>query len=324
MIMKILITGNQGFIGYWLSKRLMSEGCTVLGIDNQSSFGERQCLKENHTASNEQLCVDLCKPALWQTEAAEFDPEVVIHLAAQAILPRSYRDPFETVQNNIISTQHVLDFCNNSETVKSLVCVTSDKVYENNGTGQHFSEEDTLGGKDAYSLSKTTCELLCKAYHITHRKNINLSIQTARLGNVVGGGDWSVDRLIPDLMRAVVNKSIFSIRYMNATRPFQHVDDVVEGLIKLARSGLHRTSNYDFWNIGPRENSFCEVADVVSLAERYFGKLQIKQSNELYKEDMLLAVDNTKYTRTFGEPKWNSIESVDKALLWYIENGVSS
>lgn len=320
--MKILVTGNQGFIGYWLSSCLMAEGHTVLGIDNQSSFGDRQCQREGHTASDEQLFVDLCEPADWQTAAAEFEPDIVMHLAAQAILPRSYRDPFETVQNNIISTQLILEFCNNNSAIKSLVCVTSDKVYENNGTGKHFTEQDALGGKDAYSLSKTTCELLCKAYHVTHRKNPNLSIQTARLGNVVGGGDWSVDRLIPDLMRAVVTKSIFSIRYMNATRPFQHVDDVVVGLKNLAEFGLDSPGHYDFWNIGPRENSFCEVADVISLTEQYFGKLNIKQSTELYKEDLLLAVDNKKYVKKFGDPALNSIESVDRALQWYLKDGV--
>jgi CDP-glucose 4,6-dehydratase len=319
--MKIIVTGNQGFIGYWLSKRLSEQGHTVVGIDNLSSFGERQSNHDKDYVLFKQLTADLCDPSSWVSYAKEFEADVILHLAAQAILPRCYRDPVETVTNNITSTQNVLEFCNSSTSVKSLVCVTSDKVYENLGTGSHFREEDRLGGKDAYSLSKTTCEFLCKSYHVTHRKKEDLSIQTARLGNVVGGGDWSVDRLIPDLMRSISNNKEFYIRYMDATRPFQHVSDVVAGLTRLFEFGLAAPGTYDYWNIGPRDNSSCSVGEVINLTKKHFGDFRIVQSKDIYKEDLLLAVDNSKYANKFGHPEHDSLASIDLALGWYLDYG---
>ena len=319
--MKIIVTGNQGFIGYWLSKQLSQQGHTVVGIDNLSSFGERQSYNDSEYKIFHQLVSDLCEPSSWVSYANKFEPDVFLHLAAQAILPRCYRNPVETVSNNITSTQNVLEFCNTSESVKSLVCVTSDKVYENLGKGTHFNEEDRLGGKDAYSLSKTTCEFLCKSYHLTHRKNKELSIQTARLGNVVGGGDWSVDRLIPDLMRSINNDQEFYIRYIEATRPFQHVSDVVVGLVNLLEHGLTYRGIHDYWNIGPRDNSSCSVEEVINLTKKHFGDFRIVQSEDIYKEDLLLAVDNSKYANKFGHPEHDSLTSIDLALGWYLDYG---
>lgn len=317
--MKILITGNYGFIGYWLSKDLLDKGHDIMGIDDLSSNGERQANYDNSFNVAEQLEVDLCNYDDWRVKVSSFKPEIVLHVAAQAILPRCYRDPSETVYRNVISTQNILKYCNDNEVI-SLVCITSDKVYENLGKGVHFSEEDKLGGKDAYSISKTTCEMLCKAHHIVHRKNKNLSIQTARLGNVVGGGDWSVDRLLPDLMRAINSKKIFNIRYMDATRPFQHVSDVVNGINNLWEHGMKNKGIYDYWNIGPKGNSYCYVREVIELTKKHFGDFPIQQSKEIYKEDLLLAVDNSKYVKFFGEPNFDSIKSIDLALQWYKEN----
>ena len=212
----------------------------------------------------------------------------------------------------------MLHACSKSEYVKSVAVITSDKVYENNGTGEAFSEEDPLGGGDIYSVSKSSAEFIAKAYKVSHLKNNSLNIQTVRLGNVLGGGDWSKNRLLPDLINAAVGGTDFKVRYLGAQRPFQHVTDVIAGIKNVTESGAQGAiASGESWNLGPRENSSATVREVIEIFESDFKKLSIVPEPNQVKEDLLLSVKVDKYARVFGDPHYTSHEAIQKTIKWY-------
>ena len=198
---KILITGNRGFIGYWLSFALKMQGYKIYGIDNLSSKGKRlsSYCKKKIFEKEAKLNISNSKKIIFFLK--KYKPSIVINVAGQAIVPRAFEKPVETLISNSLGPLILLDAIKRFNFVKTGIFITSDKVYENNEKNQLFQEKNRLGGKDIYSVSKTANELICKAYvksFFSQKKNI----QTIRLGNVVGGGDWSINRLIPDLINA--------------------------------------------------------------------------------------------------------------------------
>ena len=191
-------------------------------------------------------------------------------------------------------------------------------MYENNSDGHPFSETDPLGGGDVYSVSKSSSELIAKAYHSAHRAGRALNIQTVRLGNVVGGGDWSINRLIPDLIHAARADKSFRVRYMDATRPFQHVSDVAKGISRIAHAALNDViPSGEAWNLGPKDNSFARVRDVIELFKEYYPKLEVVDEEEKVKEDLKLSVNIAKYNNCFSPPRDNSIDGLYRTMKWY-------
>lgn len=323
----VLITGHMGFIGSWLAYSMAISGYKVFGLDNRSSYGERLYdiagLDKIMTRS---LVADVSD---YESVASFVDhtrPELVMHLAGQAIIPRAFYNPRETFITNSVGTLNVLDACSSSEHVKSVAVITSDKVYENNGIGEAFSEEDPLGGGDIYSVSKSSAEFIAKAYKVSHQKK-PFNIQTVRLGNVLGGGDWSKNRLLPDLINAAVDGTEFKVRYLGAQRPFQHVTDVIAGIKKITEAGAQGViASGESWNLGPRENSSATVSEVIEIFESDFKKLSIVPEQNQVKEDLLLSVKVDKYAGVFGDPRYTSHEAIKKTIEWYRDyyNGIKA
>lgn len=316
---KILITGHQGFIGAWVSFALYSLGFELYGVDNRSSYGERLFDKADlKDIFIEERIIDVEDLDLFSCFVAKTRPEIIIHLAGQAIIPRAFNQPFLTFKSNALSTLSVLEAVRLSSDVKSLIAITSDKVYQNDGSSHSFNELDMLGGSDIYSVSKSSAEFLCRAYSLSHLKGRDINIQTVRLGNVVGGGDWSVNRLIPDLINSAYQNNIFKVRYMNAIRPFQHITDVVSGILNITNASVSRkVGSGESWNLGPRDNSFGAVKDVIDTFKHFWPKLIVSQEEKVFKEDLVLSVDVGKYSNFFKKPYFNSNESIEMAIQWY-------
>jgi CDP-glucose 4,6-dehydratase len=253
-------------------------------------------------------------PRLTQAMQAA-DPEVVIHMAAQALVRESYRAPLETFSTNVVGTANVLQVCRNLKNLKCVVVITSDKVYENLGAPKAFSEQDKLGGKDPYSNSKACAELVTQSYRDSFFGE-GAKIATARAGNVIGGGDWSADRLIPDCMRALIAKETVSLRYPDATRPWQHVLEPLSGYLTLAEGLIvSPLTAPPAVNFGPDPTAFCTVREVVeAFSRRFSGKPGWRQdAGEHPPEAKSLTLSSALAERTLG---WRPRLDVESSLAW--------
>lgn len=317
--MKALITGHQGFIGAWTSFRFHEVGFQLYGLDNRSSYGRRMFDEAKlERLFQKQFNEDVANLEGVNSIVQEIKPDIIVNLAGQAIIPRAFAQPYYTFMTNAVGTLTMLEATRNLGSVKSVICITSDKVYENMEHVWGYRENDKLGGKDIYSTSKATAELVSSAYSRTHLAGLDTNVQTVRLGNVVGGGDWSKDRLIPDLMYSVADKTTFFVRYANATRPFQHVLDVVEGIYKIGMASLERKyASGESWNLGPKNNSNAKVADVIDMCKTIWPETTVQESGRKVKEDMHLSVDVSKFKFHFGAPKYESYSALKKTFMWY-------
>lgn len=316
---RVVVTGHMGFIGAWTAFLFKREGWGVYGLDDRSSYGERlyDVAGMGSLMDGECECdvADLSKLRDW---VSQIQPELIVHLSGQAIVPRAFNQPFLTFRSNALGTLAILEAARLTESVRGAVCITSDKVYENNSDGHPFLETDMLGGGDVYSVSKSSSELIAKAYNNAHRAGRDLNIQTVRLGNVVGGGDWSINRLIPDLILAARGDMSFRVRYMDATRPFQHVSDVARGISRIALAALdNQTPSGEAWNLGPKDSSFARVRDVIELFKEYYPDLDVIDEDEKVKEDLNLSVNVAKYSSCFSPPRDNSVEALHRTMKWY-------
>ena len=320
--MGILITGNQGFIGSWLNIFIHQiNPNNIIGIDNRISLGERLVDKKNDPKLivKKQYIQDLSELDKVMEIIQKHEITEIFHIAGQAIVPRCFEDPKLTFDSNVASTFSVLEAARKCKTIKKICLITSDKVYKNDNKNKFFKEDDVLGGKDIYSTSKVICEHLADSYRRIHLDE-NIIVEVIRLGNVVGGGDYSVNRLLPDLIRSYLKRKIFEVRYPQATRPFQHVLDVCNGIYSiLMKNPLHKNHSYrgDCWNLGPRNNTSMVVGDVINLFTNVFELKNIQPRKNSLPEDILLAVDNTKYVKIFGQPKWDSKDAVLESINWY-------
>tara|TARA_B100000674_G_C37976642_1_gene979710 strand:+ start:4281 stop:5333 length:1053 start_codon:yes stop_codon:yes gene_type:complete len=322
---RVLITGNQGFIGTWLSlyiKKVYPD-VKIFGIDDRRSLGERMIdfFPSNMLGSSSSLMNDIKLENLDEITKflTENNIDTIFHLAAQAIVPRAFEEPNLTFQSNVVATFNILEASRNSKNVEKIALITSDKVYKNDNKSELFEEGNIMSGKDIYSCSKVICEHLAHAYRSTHLKELASKIHTIRLGNVVGGGDYSVNRLIPDLIRAYLQSEIFYVRYPNATRPFQHVLDVCNGILNITLDDNHNYEGklLEGWNLGPKNNSYAYVSEVIKSFSEYFPGLNIQQSPILYDEDIRLEISNQKYAGRYDLPLFDSKTSIDHTLKWY-------
>ena len=320
--MSILITGNHGFIGCWLNIYLKEiSDYKIFGIDNRCSYGERliDLKKGSDNIVEKQFFNNVADIDNLIKILNDNNITHIFHISGQAIVPRAFSDPNLTFDSNVTSTFSVLEASRQVNNVEKVCIVTSDKVYKNENKNKRFTEEDILGGKDIYSTSKVICEHLAECYRNIHFKKSKI-VEVVRLGNVVGGGDYSVNRLLPDLIRSYLNKNTFEVRYPQATRPFQHVIDVANGIYSILMNNIkHNEENYfgDCWNLGPKNNTVMVVGDVIKLFTEVFHLDDIQPRKNSLPEDILLAVDNTKYKDIFGNPKYDSEEAIIKAIEWY-------
>lgn len=319
---RVLVTGHTGFKGGWLCAWLKQAGARVTGLslapDTDPSLFAAAGIAEGMAS----VIGDIRDRAAVAAVYAEARPDTVFHLAAQPLVRRSYREPVETFDTNVMGTVHVLDAARNCPSVRAIVCVTTDKCYDNKEWVWGYRETDALGGKDPYSASKACAELVAAAYRTAmYAADGRIRMATARGGNVIGGGDWSEDRLVPDIVRAVTTGQPIVLRNPRATRPWQHVLELVRGYLVLGRR-LHRDGGEAFaqaWNFGP--GSAAE-RDVETLTRSFVGawgaEARIEVVPSALAEANFLKLDIAKAVAQLG---WQPILSFDETVRmtadWY-------
>jgi CDP-glucose 4,6-dehydratase len=319
---KVFVTGHTGFKGAWLTLMLHELGAKVTGyssnVPTEPSFFEltrcSELLDRDHRGDIRDL--DKVKSALKESKA-----EIVFHLAAQSLVRPSYADPFTTFGTNVMGTLNVLMAANEVESVKSLINITTDKCYENKETQKSFSEEDKLGGHDPYSGSKACAEILSASIRSSFLDKNNKHMATVRAGNVIGGGDWAQDRLIPDIMRAFITREKFKVRNPSSTRPWQHVMEPIGAYLLLAEKNYVTSDFAEAFNIGPESSDHATVLDLTRMFLGHFpdhpGMDTQGISSELH-EAKTLMLDCTKArTKLCWKPKLHLKEAVKLTAEWY-------
>lgn len=318
---RVLVTGHTGFKGCWLSLWLKDLGAEVYGVSlppdtEPNMFGAVRLGELVHHVEQ-----DIRDAAAVKDVIADIQPEIVFHLAAQPLVRRSYSEPMETFETNVLGTAYVLDALRDQPATKAIVCVTTDKVYHNNEWERPYTEADHLGGKDPYSASKSAAEMVVGGMrHFFDVKSPPATLVTARGGNVIGGGDWSEDRLIPDLVRAIAHGQALEIRNPGAVRPWQHVLCLCHGYLKLVQimlggdGGLPQT-----WNFGPSTDDTVSVATLLDRFEAAWTLPQIRYEPAPGKpESGLLVLDSAQAQAALPwVPAWTLDEAIAAVAQWY-------
>jgi CDP-glucose 4,6-dehydratase len=317
---RVLVTGHTGFKGSWLALWLRALGAEVTGlaldpITRPSHWSFLNLHMQGHI-------VDVRRYERVEASVREARPEIVFHLAAQPLVRRSYADPLETWATNVTGTANVLEAIRRTPEVRVVVVVTTDKVYENEGWERPYRERDPLGGHDPYSASKAAQELVARSYarSFFHVDTSSVLLATARAGNVIGGGDWSEDRLVADVVRAVETNSMLAVRFPDARRPWQHVLDCLSGYLRLGQLLLEgKRELATAWNFGPGAEANISVAQLIErLAKSWPAVSWQRASGAQPHEAELLHLDSSRARSRLG---WAPVWSIDRALeataAWY-------
>jgi CDP-glucose 4,6-dehydratase len=317
---RVFVTGHSGFKGSWLCLVLERLGATWAGLSlapqtNPNLFE----LAGIHRGEGNSF-TDIRDERSVNGSLATFRPEIVFHLAAQPLVRRSHRDPVDTFTTNVTGTVHLLEAARLCDSVKAVVVVTTDKVYRNNENGAAFSEEDALGGYDPYSASKAAAEMVVQSYRQSFFTNQGKGLAAARAGNVIGGGDWAEDRILPDAVRAWGAGQKLEVRNPEATRPWQHVLEPLCGYLCLAEA-IHKNSaeSSDF-NFGPEIEDVATVREVVEIARAVYGRGDVHWGvrRDSLHEAKALVLDNSKAKAQLGiRPAWSLQEAVSRTMSWY-------
>ena len=317
---RVFVTGHTGFKGGWLTTWLVRLGAEVTGYSldppSEPSLFEQVDVAHGITSHHG----DIRDTAGLKAALAEARPEIVLHLAAQALVRRGYREPMETFSTNVMGTAQLLDLLRDRPEVRSIVSVTSDKCYRNREWLKGYMEDDPLGGKDPYSSSKAAAELVTAAYRDSYfSASTSAAVATARAGNVIGGGDWAEDRLVPDLIRGFISGDPVSIRCPDAIRPWQHVIEPLRGYLMLAERLWNSESEFaTAWNFGPNakdERTVRWVADRL-VSEWGEGASWRIDENEHPPEATYLKLDTSKAREDLG---WEPRLPLEKALGWIVD-----
>tara|TARA_B100000780_G_C21125885_1_gene456829 strand:- start:2261 stop:3334 length:1074 start_codon:yes stop_codon:yes gene_type:complete len=320
----VLVTGHNGFKGSWLSCTLLKLGANVTGISlpdltNPSMYAS---LDLNNKVNNINLNIEDYDSL--DSAIKDVNPEIIFHLAAQPLVGESYKFPRSTFNSNTMGTLNILECIRENTNIRSSVIVTSDKCYLNQDSKIGYVEDDKLGGHDPYSASKAAAEIITQSYiksYFTKEGDASRGVASARAGNVIGGGDWSHDRIIPDIVRSSFEHKKLIIRNPNGVRPWQHVLDSVMGYIKLSEKLFNEGRDFNgAWNFGPYDYSVKPVIDIIKYFEDTKDlKVDYELTKgELYKETNLLLLDSTKAIENIGwKPVWNIDETLDKTYDWY-------
>lgn len=321
---RVLITGHTGFKGSWLALWLRQLGAELVGFalpppTDPSLFELAKVGRAIHS-----LCGDIRQMEAFAKVIAEHQPEIIFHLAAQSLVRRSYREPIETYSTNVMGTVHLLEAVRHTPSVRAVVVVTTDKCYENLEQRRPFRESDPLGGYDPYSSSKACAEIATAAFRnsfFTTGNNSKVGIASARAGNVIGGGDFAPDRLIPDLMRAVAAGKPACIRNPASVRPWQHVLEPLGGYILLAERLLEDPIRFSSaWNFGPAQNDAVPVSVVIDRLDRLWpGKFRWTQDQAAHPHEAgFLSLDCAKAESQLGWiPRWNLQQALVATVDWY-------
>jgi CDP-glucose 4,6-dehydratase len=316
---RVFLTGHTGFKGTWLTKWLENLGAKVCGYSlNIPTHPSHFSLLKNEIVdcrgdirNFEQLSKNL----------REFEPEIVFHLAAQPIVRMSYDEPLSTIETNIIGTANLLEACRVVSSVRAVVIITTDKCYENKEWIWGYRENDSLGGHDPYSASKACAEIITSSFRSSFSNDKQL-IASCRAGNVIGGGDWAKDRLIPDLVRDASEGTITKIRMPNATRPWQHVLEPLHGYLCIGQKLLEGKREFaEAWNFGSGIEGNLPVSEMINKASHYWDKIKYKAvQNQERHESSLLMLDCSKARHRLNwKPIWTLEQGIERTITWYRE-----
>ena len=316
---KVLITGHTGFIGSWLSKWLTMLSADVCGYSLEPYTNPNMY----NTLSLDKVLIDvrgdIRNANLLQRTLMEFQPEIVIHLAAQPIVLKSYENPVDTFDVNVSGTVNLLNEVRKVGSAKVIVVMTSDKSYRNNEWVYPYRENDVLGGKDPYSASKSCQDIVVNSFRESYFYHSGIAISSIRAGNVIGGGDWSPFRIVPDLVNGIVNGKTVKIRNPNSVRPWQHVLEPISGILMLAERMYKNIEFSGDWNFGPENHREITVKE---LAETFIGlwgtgKYSIEEMKS-YNEADYLQLDISKAKRKLKwTPRYDFNVALRETIEWY-------
>lgn len=325
---RVLVTGHTGFKGSWLSIWLHELGAEVVGV-SQDPFTNR----DNYVLSGignkmmADLRSDICDGQKMKEIFQKYQPEIVFHLAAQPLVRYSYEQPVETYEANVMGTIHVMEAIRATSSVKVGVMITTDKCYDNKEQMRGYKEDDPFGGYDPYSSSKGACEIAIQSWRRSffnpedYGKKHHVSLASVRAGNVIGGGDWALDRIIPDCIKALEQDKVIDIRSPKAIRPWEHVLEPLSGYMLLAKKQWeHPTEFCEGWNFGPESESVSTVWEVATELIKNYGKGELKDSSDpnAVHEAKLLMLDITKAKTKLGwKPRMNMLQCMDLVADWY-------
>jgi len=323
----VFITGHTGFKGGWLSTWLKKHGANVLGYSLQPPTNPNLFEAANIKEGIDSIIADVRDLENLKSVILSRKPEIIIHMAAQAIVRYSYNNPVETLTTNIVGTLNVLESVRDNDFVRAIVIVTSDKCYENKEWVWGYRETDSLGGYDPYSASKSCSELIAFCYYNSffnpsdYGKDHHIAIATARAGNVIGGGDWAIDRLIPDCIKALSKNDVIVMRHPNASRPWQFVLEPLYGYLELAQKLYNDGPIYGgAWNFGPDDSNIKPVKWIVEQIIKLWGTPASWKTfgNNQPHETSYLKLDCSKAKSQLNwYPRWNLKESLEKTIEWY-------
>lgn len=322
---RVLVTGHTGFKGGWLSLWLQSLGAEVIGYSLPPPTIPSLFLQAAVHRDMRSILGDVCDLQHLQKVVAQSQSEIIFHLAAQSLVRSSYADPVGTYVTNVLGTANILETVRNNAAVRSVVIVTTDKCYENLEDGRAYSETDRLGGFDPYSSSKAAAELVTAAFRNSFFSSASdeaqQGIASVRAGNVIGGGDWAVDRLIPDLMRAILEGKELLIRSPHAIRPWQHVLEPLCGYLVLAERLYRQPGRYaQAWNFGPDDLDGIPVSAVLQLLSESWGPgitWRLDDGPQRH-EASRLRLDSSKSRKMLGwQPQWKLSQALEATAQWY-------
>jgi len=318
---RVLLTGHTGFKGSWLSLWLQRMGAVVHGFALAPSTTPNLFTEAGVAAGMTQTIGDVRDPTALRECLDRFAPEIVVHMAAQALVRRSYATPVETYATNIMGSVHLLDAVRTSSTVRAVLNVTSDKCYEHHERPEGYQETDAMGGPDPYSSSKGCAELITTAYRSAFLADAGIAVATARSGNVIGGGDWSEYRLVPDVLRAFERGERVRLRYPRSTRPWQHVLEPLAGYLTLLEHMIEqKPAVAEAWNFGPDVSEAQPVSWVVDTLAALWGSkaIWVPDTDERPKEADVLTLDSSKARARLGwSPRWSLRESLEQIVTWH-------
>lgn len=311
---RVFITGHNGFKGSWLCRILLNAGADICGyslpVEDKENLFELAEIKKHIIDVN----ADIRDYDFLQKTFNNFKPEIVFHLAAQPIVRESYVNPRYTYETNVMGTVNILECTKNNENVRSLLNITTDKVYKNKEWIWGYRENEELNGFDPYSNSKSCSELVTDCYKNSFFYNKNVAISTARAGNVIGGGDFAKDRIIPDCIRAQLKKEKIVVRNPESIRPYQHVLEADFAYLMIAEKQYTDINYANSYNVGPDDENCVSTGVLASLFCKYWGNeavWKVERENNAPHEANYLRLDCSKLKRTFG---WHHLWSIDEAV----------
>lgn len=318
---KILVTGHTGFKGTWLCKMLLELGAEVTGYSLEAPTRPALCELVGMEEQIYSVRGDIRDLSHLESVFAQWQPEIVIHLAAQPIVRTSYEQPVYTYETNVMGTVNVCECVRKNPCVRSFLNVTTDKVYLNREWEWGYREEEPLDGYDPYSNSKSCSELVTHSYIRSFYDKMDVAVSTARAGNVIGGGDFAKDRIIPDCVRAAIQKQEIIVRNPYSVRPFQHVLEPLYAYLMIAACQYADKAKAGYYNVGPDDADCITTGELVGIFCRKWGEGQRWTTPCLQKEQPheanFLKLDCSRLKRTFGwKPVWNIETAVEKSVEW--------